>query len=459
MFRPFAADDPALHVVGGDVDGADGGLGGVRRGVALDGGGEDLAGLLLAGLAERLLVLEDQAADLVPELVLEPSEEQVAGLLGAELGLIRWSASRCSARTCLTSCVAAVQLLLLLGEVALDGLELAFLLVDHVELLVEQVGALLEPSLLLAEVAAGLLDLGVDGLAAAEGLFLGLEVGLLADRLGLAAGVGEDLLGEAPGGPGPEPGVDQQRRPRRPTTPTINPDQDPDSARPRRRLAFPHGMSDGSRGPRPGRRRTGPTRVGSGQLGRTPTPSTTHRHDADRRTVDRRQAGERSRSDDAATARGADRPPRAARRGPRTSPTGRPSPARPGTRTVRDRRGGTARRVEDRRGPPAADGRSAAPASEPRPAATTPDGAAARARPRGPSSPRERGGVSFPAAARRRPVPAVAGRADRGHATGHRSLSEQAAETRSGPRPRHRPRTAPPSPAARASTRPSETDA
>ena len=84
---PFAADDPALHVVGGDVDGADGGLGGVRRGVALDGRGEDLAGLLLAGLAERLLVLEDQAADLVPEFVLEPSEEDGAGLLGAELGL------------------------------------------------------------------------------------------------------------------------------------------------------------------------------------------------------------------------------------------------------------------------------------------------------------------------------------------------------------------------------------
>ena len=55
-------------------------------GVALDGGGEDLAGLLLAGLAERLLVLEDQAADLVPEVVLEPAEQQVAGLLGAELG-------------------------------------------------------------------------------------------------------------------------------------------------------------------------------------------------------------------------------------------------------------------------------------------------------------------------------------------------------------------------------------
>ena len=42
----LAADDPALHVVGGDVDGADGGLGGVAGGVALDGGGEDLAGLL-----------------------------------------------------------------------------------------------------------------------------------------------------------------------------------------------------------------------------------------------------------------------------------------------------------------------------------------------------------------------------------------------------------------------------
>ena len=76
---PLAADDPALHVVGGDVDRADGGLGGVRRGVALDGGGEDLAGLLLAGLAERLLVLEDQPPTSCREVVLDPAQQERRG--------------------------------------------------------------------------------------------------------------------------------------------------------------------------------------------------------------------------------------------------------------------------------------------------------------------------------------------------------------------------------------------
>ena len=123
----------------------------------------------------------------------------------------------------MTSALRRLQLLLLLGQVALDGLELALLLVDQLELLVEQVGALLEPPLLLAELAAGLLDLGVDRLAAAEGLLLGLEVGLLADRLGLAAGVGEDLLGQAARGLGPQPRVDQQRRPAPAAAPTIIP--------------------------------------------------------------------------------------------------------------------------------------------------------------------------------------------------------------------------------------------
>ena len=40
----FAADDAALHVVAGDVHGADGGVGGVLGGVAVDGGGQDARG-------------------------------------------------------------------------------------------------------------------------------------------------------------------------------------------------------------------------------------------------------------------------------------------------------------------------------------------------------------------------------------------------------------------------------
>src|SRR5205807_6972618 len=60
----LAADDPALHVVRGNVHGADRGVGGVLGGVALDGGGQDFAGLGLAGGAEHFLLLLDAAGNL-----------------------------------------------------------------------------------------------------------------------------------------------------------------------------------------------------------------------------------------------------------------------------------------------------------------------------------------------------------------------------------------------------------
>ena len=48
MLRPFAADDAALHVVVGNVDGGDGRFGGVRGGVALNGHRQDFAQLAVA---------------------------------------------------------------------------------------------------------------------------------------------------------------------------------------------------------------------------------------------------------------------------------------------------------------------------------------------------------------------------------------------------------------------------
>src|SRR5262249_35044148 len=105
---------------------------------------------------------------------------------------------------------AAVDVLLLLGQMALYGLELALLVVEQLELLVEQVGPLLQTLLLVAECAACLLGLGVEGLPAAEGLFLRAEVGFLAERLGLAAGVGQDFGGDAPCRVRAKPGADGQ---------------------------------------------------------------------------------------------------------------------------------------------------------------------------------------------------------------------------------------------------------
>ena len=70
------------------------------------------------------------------------------------------------------------------------------LAVDQFELLIEQVGPLLQPLLLLAGLAAHRVGLGLELLAAAEHLLLGGEVGLAADGLGLAPGLGEDRLGD-----------------------------------------------------------------------------------------------------------------------------------------------------------------------------------------------------------------------------------------------------------------------
>ena len=124
-------------------------------GVALDGGGEDLAGLLLAGLLEHLLVLEDQAADLVAAARPRAGGGAGRGPPRGRAGRGRWSDLALVGEGLLDLGVPAVELLLLLGEVALDGLELALLLVDQVELLVEQVVALLQPPLLLAEAPCG----------------------------------------------------------------------------------------------------------------------------------------------------------------------------------------------------------------------------------------------------------------------------------------------------------------
>src|SRR3990172_13189310 len=82
----FAADDPAFHVVAGDVDARDGRLGGMLGGKALDGNGDDLARLLLADFAERRLVLLNPLADLLLQLVFEAMEEELARLRGAQAG-------------------------------------------------------------------------------------------------------------------------------------------------------------------------------------------------------------------------------------------------------------------------------------------------------------------------------------------------------------------------------------
>ena len=82
---PLAADDPPFHLVVGDVDRADGDFGGVRRGVALDRGGQDLAAFLLAGSREPIAWYFKTRPPISP---LSSSstrfEQQLAGVIGRE---------------------------------------------------------------------------------------------------------------------------------------------------------------------------------------------------------------------------------------------------------------------------------------------------------------------------------------------------------------------------------------
>ena len=100
---PFAADDPALHLVAGNVDRADGDLGGVRGGIALDGRREDFSRARCWQVSRTDASWRmDQPANLTPQLFFHPLQEHRAGFLGDSRPIL-YSSSRCSACVCLSS--------------------------------------------------------------------------------------------------------------------------------------------------------------------------------------------------------------------------------------------------------------------------------------------------------------------------------------------------------------------
>ena len=82
----FAADDAALHVVGGQLDDADRRLGGVAGGEALHDDGEDVAHAPVGVALGLLLDLADEAGGIVTDLVLELLEQELLGLGGGVAG-------------------------------------------------------------------------------------------------------------------------------------------------------------------------------------------------------------------------------------------------------------------------------------------------------------------------------------------------------------------------------------
>ena len=153
----LAADDPALHLVRRQVDDRDRVLGGVIGGDALDGGHDDVAGLVLGVLASAPL---DGAGDLdgvVLGLLANGLDEDALGVLG---GHVRDALERGHLLA-----VGAGKVVAGLVELALAVEELAVALLEHVRALIELLVAGEEPAL-----EAG--QLGAPG----AGLFLRLAL-------------------------------------------------------------------------------------------------------------------------------------------------------------------------------------------------------------------------------------------------------------------------------------------
>ena len=183
----LTADDPALHLVVGQVDHGNRRLGGVVGGAALDGGGDDLSALLLRLVLELLLDLLDLLGGLMAHVLLDGIQQELLGLLLGQAGDLFQSLQLLLADLLglrlglLNARQTAVQLVLL----ALKGLGL----------LVQGGFLLLQTALLLGQLRPALLDFLVVFCARFMDLILGLQQHFL-----LPIFAGADRLVDKPGG-------------------------------------------------------------------------------------------------------------------------------------------------------------------------------------------------------------------------------------------------------------------
>src|SRR5262245_3129944 len=80
----FAADDATLHFIAGDVDRARRCLSSMSGGKSLDRRQQDFAGLYICDCSDFLLLLHDQLALLVGQLLIEPFEQATFGFFRTE---------------------------------------------------------------------------------------------------------------------------------------------------------------------------------------------------------------------------------------------------------------------------------------------------------------------------------------------------------------------------------------
>ena len=179
-------DDPALHVVGGELDHRDGRLGGVAGGDALERVGHEVACAPLGFGPRLLLELADSARELVPHEILRPFEQ-------AELRLVdRHARDPLELGELLLACFLVLflelaEMRLPIGEALLAARELGELSVD---LLFLREDALLD----LDDPAAVLRDFLVDLGAQLHRFLADGDLRLAPERLRFALGVVDQLL-------------------------------------------------------------------------------------------------------------------------------------------------------------------------------------------------------------------------------------------------------------------------
>ena len=182
----LAADDPALHVVGRELDHRDGRLGRVARGDALERVGDEVARAPLRLRLRLLLVLAHAPRELVPDQVLGALEQHRLRLADGhardrleqvQLALVRL----------LQLQLQLLRVRLAVGDALLAALQLGSLPLELVLARQQPLLALLQPPALVVELA---LEVGAD----LDRLLARLDLRLAPDGLGLARRLLEQLV-------------------------------------------------------------------------------------------------------------------------------------------------------------------------------------------------------------------------------------------------------------------------
>jgi len=179
----FATDDPALHLFVGDCHHRHGRFGALVGGEALDGEGDDAAGLIVRLLAGGSFDLAGAAGGLDLDLLLHPLDDVGARFIASQAG-DPLQLLDLALHGLVDLFVAGLDLLLPLGDLAIAALE-------GFDLAVEVFLLLLQAALTLLELAAALARFGLDRVPELQGLVICLQENLVFS----SGGFGFDALG------------------------------------------------------------------------------------------------------------------------------------------------------------------------------------------------------------------------------------------------------------------------